>query len=91
MGERGKKVAVDAYYNEAVEKSDKTLLMCNFDRISAVKILLKYQLFQKLWLIVFSFFLRLTTILLAVLRLAVNLIETLEHGKGHEPCASPGW
>ena len=48
MGERGKKVAVDAYYNEAVEKSDKTLLMCNFDRISAVKILLKYQLFPKI-------------------------------------------
>ena len=55
LGGRGKSVAANEYYYEAVEKSDKTPLMCNFDRFSAIKIILKNQLFQKLRLIV-SFF-----------------------------------
>ena len=55
LGGRGKSVAANEYYYEAVEKSDKTPLMCNFDRFSAIKILLKNQLFPKLWLIVFFF------------------------------------
>ena len=53
LGGRGKSVAANEYYYEAVEKSDKTPLMCNFDRFSAIKILLKNQPFQKLRLIVF--------------------------------------
>ena len=55
LGERGKSAAANEYYYEAVEKSDKTPLMCNFDRFSAIKILLKNQLFQNLRLIVFFF------------------------------------
>ena len=37
LGGRGKSAAANEYYYEAVEKSDKTPLMCNFDRFSAIK------------------------------------------------------
>ena len=48
LGGRGKSAAANEYYYEAVEKSDKTPLMCNFDRFSAIKILFKKSAFSKL-------------------------------------------